>query len=400
MLQNILVVSQSRNNQKIRGRLAIVVPHSGQPTETFIRRYAEKLDPGNVVMVHFEHGAEVWGLDAPTYFPEQTFGGSRLMAKAWRGAQKVARIESLFGDPLMAGSLRRFLRNNNVTAVFSQYLVAGATVQEVVGSLGLRHVVRGHGFDLSSSLEQAEWQRRYLVLEDCAAIVVPTQYQENRLRVAGLKSVPICRQPCGIDLPASNVEQHDGRNEIRVVSAGRMVEKKAPLLAAQAFLKAVEVVPELRMIMVGDGPLRDQVQALCDRHPLGKRVSLIGALAHEDTLRQIAGADVFLQHSLTDPHTGDQEGAPVAILEAMARGVPVVSTRHSGIPYLVEENSTGLLSAEGDAAAMAANLIALAKDAGLRRRMGDAGRMRVEQFTWERERDLLLDLLSNVATKE
>jgi glycosyltransferase involved in cell wall biosynthesis len=49
---------------------------------------------------------------------------------------------------------------------------------------------------------------------------------------------------------------------------------------------------------------------------------------------------------------------------------------------------------------MAANLIALAKDAGLRRRMGDAGRMRVEQFTWERERDLLLDLLSNVATKE
>lgn len=389
----------SSSQVRERGRLAIVVPHSGQPTETFIRRYAEKLDPGNVVMVHFDHGAEAWGLDVPTYFPERTLGGSLLMAKAWRGAQKLAGIESLFGDPLMAGSLRRFLRNNNVTAVFSQYLVAGATVQEVVGSLGLPHVVRGHGFDVSSSLEQVEWQRRYRVLEDCTAIVVPTPYQEKRLRAVGLRKVTILSQPYGIDLPSSNAEQDDRRDEIRVVSAGRMVGKKAPLLAAQAFLTAADVVPGLRLTMVGDGPLRNQVQALCDRHPIGDRVSLVGALPHDDTLRQIAGADVFLQHSLTDPHTGDQEGAPVAILEAMARGVPVVSTRHSGIPYLVEENATGLLSAEGDAAAMAANLIALAKDAGLRRRMGDAGRMRAEQFTWERERNLLLDLLQKSSDK-
>jgi glycosyltransferase involved in cell wall biosynthesis len=126
---------------------------------------------------------------------------------------------------------------------------------------------------------------------------------------------------------------------------------------------------------------------------------LVGALPHEETLRHIFEADIFLQHSITDPRTGDQEGAPVAILEAMARGVPVVSTRHSGIPYLVDEGTTGLLGDEGDVAAMAANLIALAKDEDLRCRMGRAGRERSEQFTWERERTVLLDLLSNVATK-
>jgi colanic acid/amylovoran biosynthesis glycosyltransferase len=376
-----------------RGRLAIVVPHSGQPTETFIRRYAEKLDPGNVAMVYFGHGADAWKLDVPTYFPEQAFGGSRVLAKVWRGAQRIMGVELLFGEPYMAGSLKRFLRRNNVSAVFSQYLVAGATVQSVVGSLGLRHVVRGHGFDLSSSIDEASWRRRYRLLEQSAAIVVPTPYQEERLRAIGLRNVAIRSQPYGIDLPMTCDKRRNGGDLIRVVSAGRMVEKKAPLIALQAFFAAADVCSDLRITMVGDGPLRAQVQELCERHPLGKKVSMVGALSHEETLRHIVEADIFLQHSVTDPRTGDQEGAPVAILEAMARGVPVISTRHSGIPYLVEEGATGLLSAEGDAVAMADNIISLAKNRGLRHRMGDAGRKSAEKFTWESERAVLLSVL-------
>lgn len=387
------------NKSRQGGRLAIVVPHSGQPTETFIRRYAENLDPGSVVMVHFGHGADAWGLNAPTYFPEQAFGGSRLLAKVWRGAQKIMGVELLFGDPYMAASLKRFLRRNNVTAVFSQYLVAGAIVQGVVASLKLHHVVRGHGYDLSSSLREEMWRRHYSVLEEVAAIVVPTPYQEERLRAIGLKNVTIRAQPYGIDSLASGSERRCRGEGIRVVSAGRMVEKKAPLLALEAFFAAAEAVPSLRLTMVGDGTLKSVVQDLCARHPQGGKVSLVGALPHEETLRHIFEADIFLQHSITDPRTGDQEGAPVAILEAMARGVPVVSTRHSGIPYLVDEGTTGLLGDEGDVAAMAANLIALARDEDLRCRMGRAGRERSEQFTWERERTVLLDLLSNVATK-
>jgi colanic acid/amylovoran biosynthesis glycosyltransferase len=388
------------NNSRQRGRLAIVVPHSGQPTETFIRRYAENLDPGNVVMVHFGHGADAWGLNAPTYFPERAFAGSRLLAKAWRGAQKLMGIDLPFGDAYTAASLKRFLRRNEVTVVFSQYLVAGAIVQGVVGSLRLRHVVRGHGYDLSSSLRDEMWRRRYRVLEEAAAIVVPTPYQQERLRAIGLKTVTIRSQPCGIDSLASFTEQRRRGHVIRVVSAGRMVDKKAPLLALKAFFAAAEVVSGLRMTMVGDGPLMAQLKELCARHPEGHRVDVLGALPHEETLNNISEADIFLQHSVTDPKTGDQEGAPVAILEAMARGVPVVSTRHSGIPYLVDEGTTGVLSDEGDVAAMAANLITLAKDGELRHRMGRAGRMRAEQFTWERERAVLLEELYNVAAKE
>ncbi len=382
-----------RTAKGLRGKIALVVPHSGQPTETFIRRYAEQLDPGNVVMVHFYHGADTWKLDAATYFPEQAFGGSRFLARAWRGLQKTVGIESVFGDPLMAGSLKRFLRREGVETVLSQYLGAGATVQKVARDLGLRHVVRGHGYDVSSALEVEKWRQQYLVLDEASAIVVPTPYQVERLRRIGLKKVPIHAQPCGIDLPVETAQRGPDRMEVRVVVAGRMVAKKAPLVALESFFVAAERCPALTLTMVGDGPLTAQVRERCARHPRGSKVLLTGALPHEQTLSKIGEADIFLQHSITDPQTGDQEGAPVAIIEAMARGLPVVSTRHSGIPYLVEHGKTGLLGDEGDVAAMAENLGLIAQDSELRRRMGQAARGAAVNFTWQREQAVLMRLL-------
>jgi len=344
-------------------------------------------------MVHFYHGADTWKLDAATYFPEQAFGGSRFLARAWRGLQKTVGVESVFGDPLMAGSLKRFLQREGVEVVFSQYLGAGATVQKVAAGLGLRHVVRGLGYDLSSALEVEKWRRQCLALDDVSAIVVPTPYQVERLRAIGLKRVPIHAQPCGIDLPDKAVDHGSTKTEIRAVSAGRMVAKKSPLAALDSFFAAAEQCPSLVLTMVGDGPLARQVRDRCARHPMRGRVTLAGALPHAEMLRQVAEADIFLQHSITDPHTGDQEGAPVAILEAMARGVPVVSTRHSGIPYLVEHGVTGLLSDEGDVVAMGENLARLANDSGLRRSMGDAARGAAVNFTWQLEQSLLMGLL-------
>ncbi len=376
------------------GRVAIVVPHSGQPTETFIRRYAEKLDPGNVVMVHFYHGADAWGLDAPTYFPERAFGGSRLLAKAWRGAQKLAGIESLFGDSYMAGSLKKFLRQNGVTAVFSQYLVAGATVQELVGSLGLRHVVRGLGYDVSSALEEDEWRMRYRVLESADAIVVPTAYQTERLRGIGLKRVPIHHFPCCVELPEAAL-RNGGGGKVRFLAVGRMVAKKAPLLLLKAFEIAARECPGIELTMVGGGPLFEEAKAHAAGSPLAGSLRLLGPLPHAEMLGLFHEADVFVQHSMTDPATGDQEGMPVVILEAMARGLPIVSTLHAGIPHVVEHGGSGLLTREGDAAAMAESIKAIAKDEEMRVRMGKAARARVADFSWEKEKSLLRGLLQD-----
>jgi colanic acid/amylovoran biosynthesis glycosyltransferase len=377
-----------------RGKLAIVVPHSGQPTETFIRRYAELLDPGNVVTVYFYHGADSWSLDTPNYFPEYAFGGSRLLSRSWRVVQKLVGIESLFGDPLMAASLKSFFLKNHVSTVFSQYLIAGAMVHEVVSSMGLKHVVRGHGFDVSSALESPKWKQRFQVLDSADAIVVPTEFQKSRLRSIGLERVAIHAMPCGVDLPPIRQENPKSLGEpVHVVAAGRMVAKKAPLLSIQAFLKALDSYPNMVLTMIGDGPLMTDARKLCDQHHQGKKVFFTGALHHDQTLAFIAKSDIFMQHSLTDPMTGDQEGAPVAILEAMARSLPVISTRHSGIPHLVLDGVTGLLSDEWDVDAMSSNLVLLATDHEMCFRMGSAARNHVQKFSWDKELGALQSLL-------
>jgi glycosyltransferase involved in cell wall biosynthesis len=105
-------------------------------------------------------------------------------------------------------------------------------------------------------------------------------------------------------------------------------------------------------------------------------------------------ADMFLQHSITDPATGDEEGLPVAVLEAMANALPVVATRHAGIPEAVLEGATGYLVDEGDTASMADRIVALARDADRRRNMGRAGWQRAgENFSREKERAALLNIL-------
>ena len=103
---------------------------------------------------------------------------------------------------------------------------------------------------------------------------------------------------------------------------------------------------------------------------LENRVEFKGTLGHEEVAREMRRARVFIQHSVTTPEHGDMEGKPVAVMEAMASGLPVVSTRHSGIVELIEHEITGLLVAEYDIGAMAAAMIRLAQDDDLVRQIG------------------------------
>ncbi|MDB4537635.1 glycosyltransferase family 4 protein [Akkermansiaceae bacterium] len=384
--------------------LAVVVPHSGQPTETFIRRYCEDLMPGRTVLIHFYEGAGEWSIDGPVFsLPKATVGSTKGW-KLLRGVQKIACGSGLFSDPYTSWQLARFLRRHRVSAIFSQYLIAGWNVHPVVKRLNLRHVIRGHGFDVSSCLDQEVWRKRFRVLADADAIVVPSQFQVERLQSAGLQAAKITGIPYGVELPLIESRmpgrsEDDGKRNVRVLAVGRMVAKKSPLNLVKAFLEAAHIEPRLRLTYIGGGELEHSVRDFLRENDRCKCVELVGSQTHQEVLATMRTADIFAQHSVTDPCTGDQEGAPVAILEAMATSLPIVSTKHSGIPYLVEDQKSGLLSPEGDVKGMARSLVKLARDPELRQLMGARGYELAGSLTWAREREALLKLLFPGNTK-
>jgi len=131
----------------------------------------------------------------------------------------------------------------------------------------------------------------------------------------------------------------------------------------------------MRLVMAGDGPLWESTRSLARALGTDGAVEFPGVITQDQVAERMRTARAFVQHSMTT-RDNDHEGTPLSILEAMASGLPVVSTRHGGIPDVVEHEVHGLLSTEGDTEGMSAHLLRLANDPAWAARMGAAGRER------------------------
>ena len=186
------------------------------------------------------------------------------------------------------------------------------------------------------------------------------------------------------------------------MAVGRFVPKKGPLLTLAAFERLLSQLPEslasaCRLVMVGDGPMLEEAKRLVRQKALTTQVHFAGVLPPAEIaalMRQVRG---FVQHSLVAPD-GDSEGSPVAVMEAQLSGLPVVATRHAGIPEVVMDGTTGLLVEEGDVPGMAEAMAQLVRDPQLAARLGAAGHERISlNFTVERHLAAVSALLHRVA---
>jgi glycosyltransferase involved in cell wall biosynthesis len=141
----------------------------------------------------------------------------------------------------------------------------------------------------------------------------------------------------------------------------------------QAFQRVHEVEPTALLEIVGDGPDRDQDETFVRRHNLDDVVRFTGAIPADRVLQTIDKADIVVMASRT-------EGMPRIILEAFARGVPVVAPRVGGIPEVVKEGATGVLVDPDDPAALAEGLLGLITDPAQRRRLGAHARAWVDEL--------------------
>ncbi len=186
---------------------------------------------------------------------------------------------------------------------------------------------------------------------------------------------------------------------LRLVSVGRCVFKKGFEFGIRAVAAALVRRPDIDLTytLIGDGIELPNLQALVHELGIADRVFLLGARPHDEVMRYLGQSHAMLAPSITGPD-GDMEGVPTVTMEAMAAGLPVLSTRHSGIPEAVIDGYCGLLADELDVEAFADNIITLYDNPALGSRFGRQGRAHVlSDFNIERQNRKILDLYERIA---
>jgi glycosyltransferase involved in cell wall biosynthesis len=200
-------------------------------------------------------------------------------------------------------------------------------------------------------------------------IVTISEYNRFLLQPLAGEVTPVHVIHCGVALPVRMPDARPGRREI--VCVARLEEKKGQryLVEACGLLHRRDV--SLHCTIVGGGPAFDQLKTLVASGGLEDVIHLAGPQTAEKVQAYLAGADVFVLPSVVT-RSGNAEGIPVALMEAMAAGVPVISTSTTGIPELVVDDETGLLVAPRDSAALAEAIERLLDDDELAERLRGA----------------------------
>ena len=198
----------------------------------------------------------------------------------------------------------------------------------------------------------------------------------------------------GVDLSRfiARTPSPDNDGPVCLLSIGRLVEKKGFEYGIRGVARILRRFPDIRYNIVGDGPERPKLERLIVELGIANNVRLLGWQEREEVLRLLERTHMFLAPSVTS-HTGDQEGIPLVLHEAMASGLPVVSTYHTGIPELVHDGESGFLVPERDAEALANRLTCLMEQRAIWSEMGQKGRKHVEEFNdLEKQNDRLIEI--------
>ena len=246
-----------------------------------------------------------------------------------------------------------------------------------IGAISGKLAVSFHGVDMSACLEEGDGIYRHL-FEHADLLLPISEHWQRRLLDMGADPGRTRVHRMGIDLDRFPYRQRgvcEG-GEFNVLTIGRLIEKKGIEYGLRAVAALAASGVPVRYSIVGDGPLRDELEGLASELGIAGRVAFLGWKDQACVASLMKRSDVLLAPSVTDAG-GDQEGIPVTLMEAMASGVPVVSTRHSGIPELVISGETGLLLEERDVDGLFSALDRLWRNPREAARLSMAARARV-----------------------
>ena len=270
-------------------------------------------------------------------------------------------------------ALRRAVRAHRPDVLHLHWLIPQG-LAALVAARRVPWVVTALGGDVYALNDPVNRRLKGAVLRRARAVTTMNEQMRRRLLDLGAAEATTEVLPMGADVAAFRAaggERHPGR----ILFVGRLVEKKG----AGVLLDAARTLadrPGWTLDVVGDGPLRAELE----RRAAGLPITFHGAVGRQRLTRLCAGAEIAAFPSVAAA-SGDQDGLPVALLEAMAAGCAVVASRMPGIDAAVVDRASGLLVPPGDAGALAGALRELLDDTAMRDRLSAAGATRAEEFS-------------------
>ncbi len=232
-------------------------------------------------------------------------------------------------------------------------------LQNLPASIKVPIIVHFHGYDASEMLLKSSYVNAYrsiLQNNKRISIITVSSYMMHRLNSAGIRSKYRFVLRCGIDIEKFSLGVKGPSGPKVFLQVSSLSEKKGHEITLRAIKCLAENDPEyfgrVKFVFTGGGIRRQVLQQLARDYGIEQIVEFIGDRSTEEVAGLLHEADYFLHPSITAKN-GDQEGIPTAIMEAMAVGLPIVSTKHAGIPELVEHGVNGLLSNEKDVEGLA-----------------------------------------------
>jgi colanic acid/amylovoran biosynthesis glycosyltransferase len=278
---------------------------------------------------------------------------------------------------------------------FATKNIIGAQLKDT-GTLKGGLISSFYGYDITGFIEKNGKDIYNILFNNASRIIIIVNQWKKKLIDLGCSSEKIIVNRIGVD-PAKF--KNDGgkiKPFIQILSIGRLVEKKGLEYGIRAFAKINKKNPNVIYKILGEGPLKRNLTILTEKLGLKEKVFFLGSKDQDEIIKIIKKSDILLAPSITAKN-GDQEGTPVALMEAMAGGLPALSTYHGGIPELVKDEHTGFLVNEKDSNDLANKLEFLIQNPKVRKTFGRNGRKQIkDNFNTNLLNDNLIKIYEDV----